>query len=148
MTPPKLLPPHYFLLSLVLMILLGLIDRSSLLRDPWPLTGLLPIAVGIWLAVQGSRQFARAETNIIPFTESTALVTEGVFAFSRNPMYSGMVLALSGTAVLLNGWLAWLVLIPFIFILYRNFIRNEEQLMEQTFGENYLNYKASVRRWV
>ena len=148
MTPPKLLPPHYFVLSLILIIGIGWMDTSTLLASPWPLFGILPILLGVGLAAQGSRLFARAGTNIVPFTESTALVTDGVFRFSRNPMYTGMILALIGTALLANSLFAWLILIPFVAIIRGFFISNEERLMEETFGEEYLSYKGSVRRWL
>ena len=148
MTPPKILPPHYFVLSLVLIVAIGLLDGGSLLPSPWPYLGAVPIGIGVLIAAQGSRLFAKAGTNIIPFTESSALVTSGVFSFSRNPMYTGMVLALAGTALVMNGLYAWLVVIAFTAIIRALFIRNEETLMEQTFGEEYLAYKASVRRWI
>jgi protein-S-isoprenylcysteine O-methyltransferase Ste14 len=148
MTPPRVLPPHYFLVSLLLMVALGLADTSSLLPQPWPWLGLLPVGIGIGLAIQGSRSFARAGTNIVPFTESTALVTDGVFRISRNPMYLGMALMLAGVALLLNGWLPWLVILPFVGVIRVFFIRNEERLMEQTFGAAYADYRQSVRRWI
>ena len=148
MTPPKILPPHYFVLSLVLIVAIGLLEGGSLLPSPWPYLGAVPIVIGVLIAAQGSRLFARAGTNIIPFTESSALVTSGVFSLSRNPMYTGMVLALAGTALVMNGLFAWLVVIAFTAIIRVLFIRNEEMLMEQTFGEEYLAYKSSVRRWI
>ena len=148
MTPPKVLPPHYFALSLILIIGIGLLEGGSLLPSPWPYLGALPVLIGVVIAAQGSRLFARAGTNIIPFTESTALVTTGVFAYSRNPMYSGMVLALAGTALIMNGWLPWLVVLLFTAIIRGFFIRTEEKLMEQTFGEAYVEYRNRVRRWI
>ncbi|MEJ2089429.1 MAG: isoprenylcysteine carboxylmethyltransferase family protein [Gammaproteobacteria bacterium] len=148
MTPPRILPPHYFLLSLIGMIGLGLVDPTALLAPPWRWIGVLPVAAGIGLAIQGSRLFSKAGTNIVPFSESTALVTSGVFSLSRNPMYSGMMLVLIGTALLLNGTLPWLVIVPFFAIIRGYFIRHEEALMEQTFGEEYLTYKSLVRRWL
>ena len=148
MTPPKILPPHYFVLSLMLIVGIGLLEGGSLLPSPWPYLGAVPIVIGVLIAAQGSRLFAKAGTNIIPFTESSALVTSGVFSFSRNPMYTGMVLALAGTALVMNGLFAWMVVIAFTAIIRVLFIRNEEMLMEQTFGEEYLAYKSSVRRWI
>lgn len=148
MTPPKILPPHYFVAALLLMVGIGFTTAGSLLPAPWHLLGILPLVLGIGLAVWGSRLFANAGTSIIPFTESTALVTGGAFAFTRNPMYSGMILALAGTALLLNNPLCWLVLIPFALIIQFGFVRHEEALMAQTFGQAYLDYKARVRRWL
>jgi protein-S-isoprenylcysteine O-methyltransferase Ste14 len=148
MTPPKILPPHYFVLSLALIIGIGFLEEGMLLPSPWPYLGTLPILIGVLAAAQGSRLFARAGTNIIPFTESTALVTSGIFSISRNPMYSGMVLALAGTALIMNGLFAWLVVIAFTAIIRGVFIRTEERLMEETFGADYLAYKNTVRRWI
>ena len=148
MTPPKILPPHYFVASLVLIVAIGFLEKGSLLPPPWQYLGALPILAGVLIAVSGSRLFAAAGTNIIPFTESSALVTSGVFSFSRNPMYTGMVLALAGTALIANGLYAWLVVIFFTLIIRNAFIANEEKLMEQTFGEEYLAYKGRVRRWI
>ena len=148
MTPPRILPPHYFVLSLVLIIGIGILEGGSLLPSPWQYVGLLPVLVGVVMAAQGSRLFTRAGTSIIPFTESSALVTSGVFSISRNPMYTGMVLALAGIAVIMNGAFAWLVVIAFTALIRGIFIRTEEKLMEKTFGEEYLTYKASVRRWI
>jgi protein-S-isoprenylcysteine O-methyltransferase Ste14 len=148
MTPPKLLPPHYFLLAVVTMAALGVFDTTSLLPGSWYLIGIIPIGLGAALALWGSKLFAKAGTNIIPFTESSALVTTGAFSFSRNPMYLGMNLALIGLALLLDATLPWLVVVGFALMLRIKFVRVEEQLMETTFGEEYLRYKARVRRWI
>ncbi len=148
MTPPKVLPPHYFLLALVLMGALKLLSNAALLPAPWPWLGLLGVVAGVLLALGGSRRFSAAGTNIVPFTESAALVTQGVFAYSRNPMYLGMILALGGTALLLNTALPWLVVLAFALLLRIGFVRIEERLMEATFGEEYLSYQTRVRRWL
>lgn len=148
MQPPRVLPPHYFVLSLALIVGFGWLEHGSLLPDPWQYMGAVPVLLGVLIAALGSRLFARVGTNIIPFTESTTLVTSGVFSFSRNPMYTGMVLALSGSAIIMNGLLPWLVVACFIAIIRFYFIRTEEMLMGQTFGADYLAYKSRVRRWL
>jgi len=148
LSPPRLLPPHYFLLALLVIFGLGWWGSGSLLPDPWPWLGVIPVLAGLWLAIAGARQFARAETNIVPFTESTTLVTDGVFAYTRNPMYLGMVLVLAGAALLTNVAVAWLVVVGFAVFIQQRFIRHEERLMEETFGDEYRAYKARVRRWL
>jgi protein-S-isoprenylcysteine O-methyltransferase Ste14 len=75
-------------------------------------------------------------------------VTNGWFRYTRNPMYLGIVLGCVGLAILLGSLGAWLPLPEFILILRVRFIRGEEALLEDTFGEEYLRYKSKVRRWL
>ena len=148
MKTPRVLPPHYFFGSLITMLALGYYLDGSVLPRMWRLVGIVPIAVGLAFAVTAIRQFTKAETNIVPLSESTTLVTEGIFTVSRNPMYVGMLATLTGVAVLLNGPWPWLVIVPFWVILRLRFVRSEETLMEQTFREPYRQYRARVRRWL
>lgn len=148
MRPRRVNPPHYFLMAIVAMFALAWPTGTALLASPWHYIGIVVLAFGIAMAVAASRQFAAVGTNIVPLTPSSALVTSGAFALTRNPMYLGMVLALIGTALLLNRPLPWLVPIGFAVLLYLRFIRHEEALMAQTFGDAYLEYKQRVRRWI
>ena len=148
MTPPKVLPPHYFFFSLFTMLALGYFFEQSLLPGMWYLIGIAPIVLGLTIAGVAVVQFSRAETNIVPLTTSTTLVTSGMFTVTRNPMYVGMVATLVGTALLLNDLWPWLVIAPFWFVIRLGFVRHEETLMEQTFGEQYIEYKSKVRRWL
>jgi protein-S-isoprenylcysteine O-methyltransferase Ste14 len=76
------------------------------------------------------------------------LVQDGLFAFSRNPMYLGMVLVVLGVATLLRGAVPFVVPVVLAVLLYLRFIRFEERALEQTFGDDYRAYKARVRRWL
>ena len=150
MTPRKINPPHYFLLALLLDVALWRAPWLAIdvLPEPWRWLGVLPIAIGVGLAFAGAGRFSRAGTNIVPLTKSSALVTEGPFRFTRNPMYLGMTLVLVGVAFLANRPLPWLVVPIFIAILWLRFVRHEETLMEETFGDAYRAYRARVRRWL
>jgi protein-S-isoprenylcysteine O-methyltransferase Ste14 len=76
------------------------------------------------------------------------LVTHGVFAFSRNPMYLSMMLGLLGVFVAL-GSLTPLAAVPvFFLIIRRRFIAVEERMLEEAFGDDYRAYKSRVRRWL
>ncbi len=158
--PPRVLPPHYFALSIVLILCIafalpqllwvgraGLI--SSALYPQWlAFIGLLPMLVGVIIAVGASRQFSAANTNIIPLTKSTTLVTDGMFRFSRNPMYLGMLLFLCGLTLLTHSLPAWIVVMAFFLIIRQKFILREEPLMMETFGDAYIEYRTRVRRWI
>jgi protein-S-isoprenylcysteine O-methyltransferase Ste14 len=147
MTPRKINPPHYFGLSLVAMACLRYLVGGAPLLGNVAWIGIVPIVAGITVAILAARQFERAATNIIPLTPSSALVTDGMFAWSRNPMYSSMTAVLVGTALLLDRAWPWIVVPIFVATLRLRFIRYEEQLMETTFGQQYVDYKTRVRRW-
>lgn len=146
--PPRILPPHWFLLALVGIVILGLIVPADPMPPALRLAGLPMIAIGVGLAASGSRLFARAGTNIVPLTRSSTLVTTGVFSRSRNPMYLGMFITLSGAALLAQTWTAWLVVTGFMVLIRQRFVLKEEALLRQTFGEAYLVYCKRVRRWL
>jgi protein-S-isoprenylcysteine O-methyltransferase Ste14 len=148
MAPRKINPPHYFGLSLVAMAALRYLAGGEPLLGHVSWFGILPIAAGITVAILAARQFERAGTNIIPLTPSSALVTDGMFAWSRNPMYSSMTAVLVGAALLLDRAWPWIVVPIFVATLRLRFIRYEEQLMERTFGQAYVDYKTRVRRWI
>jgi protein-S-isoprenylcysteine O-methyltransferase Ste14 len=145
----KVVPPAYFLIVIIVMTLAHLVIPGPRIAPyPWSLIGLAPLAAGLALAFLGRRQFTRAGTAVRPFQPSTALVTSGLFSFSRNPMYLGVVLALTGFALLLGSLTPWLGVFAMFALLDRAFIVNEEKMMEATFGAAYQQYRALVRRWI
>ncbi len=110
--------------------------------------GLTVLLGGLCLAVWAALQFRSHQTSIRPDRGSNALVAAGPFAFSRNPIYLGEVLALVGAGIGFNR--LWLVLVAPLFALAvaRLAIAPEEAYLERRFGEAYLDYKARVRRWL
>lgn len=117
--------------------------EASLTRAGW-----VPIALGIGFAVAARRQFVKADTTIKPFHTSSALVTHGVFALSRNPMYTSLTAALVGVFVLLGTLTPGLVIPVFVWIIRTRVIAVEEAMLEETFGDEYRAYKSRVRRWL
>src|SRR5688572_13985396 len=149
MAGKKVLPPTYLLLSIVLMIGLHFfVPGVKIIPFPWTLAGLLPLIMGVAIAVVASNMFSKVKTTIKPYEESTFLVTDGTFRFSRNPMYLGMVLVLIGVATFLGTLTPYLVVLAFFFLIDTIFIRVEEKMLEEKFGKTYLNYKQQVRRWI
>jgi protein-S-isoprenylcysteine O-methyltransferase Ste14 len=100
------------------------------------------------LAFNSISKFLKAKTGVVPFSESTTLITEGFYKYTRNPMYVGMNSFLLGLLIILNNPLNFIFLIVFFFIVRNMFVIKEEVQMEETFGEEYLIYKDKVRRWL
>jgi protein-S-isoprenylcysteine O-methyltransferase Ste14 len=108
----------------------------------------MPLACGIALNLIADDAFRKAKTIVKPFEESTALVTSGVFRISRHPMYLGFVLSLIGIAVLLGSLSPFFVIPVFAVLMDRVFIQVEERMLEATFGQAWLGYKAKAGRWI
>jgi protein-S-isoprenylcysteine O-methyltransferase Ste14 len=79
---------------------------------------------------------------------SSSLVLSGIYKFSRNPMYLGFLLALFGWAVFLSNALAFVFLPAFIFYMNRFQIEPEEKALAGKFGQEFVDYKSRVRRWL
>jgi protein-S-isoprenylcysteine O-methyltransferase Ste14 len=105
---------------------------------------LLPFILGF--AALGAMR--RAKTSVIPSQPTTALLTEGPFRLTRNPMYLGMAVQYLGLALLFDALWA-IVLFPLaLVIVHVTVIQREERYLERTFGDTYRAYKARVRRWI
>ena len=92
--------------------------------------------------------FRMARTTIIPRQDPSALITTGIYRWSRNPIYLADVLFLLGVALILGRFLG-LVLVPlYIYLLDRRFIRGEEARLRAAFGPKFTDYAASTRRWI
>jgi len=145
----RILPPTYFYAAVLLMV--GLHVAAPLHRLvpwPWSLAGVLPVLIGIALNLWAARLFKRAGTTEKPFEESAALVTDGPFRFTRNPMYVGMVLILIGEGVLLGSASPFAVVPVFAVLMQVLFIRHEEQAMAAAFGDAWRAYRTRVRPWI
>jgi protein-S-isoprenylcysteine O-methyltransferase Ste14 len=145
----KLMPTHYLLFALLMMLALHFLwPLATLVPPPWNLVGLVPLAAGIAINVMADGAFHKAETTVKPFQTSTALITDGTFRITRNPMYLGFVLALIGVALLLGSLTPWIIVPLFAVLMDWLFITSEERMLESAFGQAWLDYKARVRRWI
>jgi len=144
----KFYPPHYLLVFSLCMLFTWYFGESSLQNLPLIIFGLSLIGFGFLLAFNSIARFIRAKTGVVPFSDSTTLITEGFYKYTRNPMYVGMNSFLLGLLIILNNPINFIFLIIFFFIVRNLFVIKEEMQMEETFGEDYLTYKGKVRRWL
>lgn len=150
------IPPP--VIDLAVGVLMWWLARAVPAAQLWPVqawslaTALgLAIAVGGGLvALAGARQFQRARTTVNPLAphKASALVTGGIYRFTRNPMYLGMGLVLLGWGVYLGNAAAWAGLPLFVLLLDTLQIKAEERILRQRFGAEFERYAARVRRWL
>ncbi len=145
----QMLPPTLFLICVAAALLLHfLLPLAVIIPQPLNLIGLLPLVIGAALAYAGSNQFSKVGTNIDTFNEPGTLVTDGLFRYSRNPMYLGGVLALTGIWLLLGTLSPLLVVLVLIVIADRWYITFEEAALVRKFGKSYEDYRMKTRRWI
>ncbi len=140
------------------LIYLGFLVLGVALDYLWPVglgvgavgvpTGAALFVLGGVIAVTAIRQFRRAGTNFKTHEPSTAIVTGGLYRYSRNPIYVALGLAYLGIAVAVDGLWAAALLVPTLAVVRYGVIAREERYLEGKFGDEYLRYKASVRRWL
>ncbi|MEM9709424.1 MAG: isoprenylcysteine carboxylmethyltransferase family protein [Pseudomonadota bacterium] len=106
------------------------------------------IGAGLLLMFLALAAFSRGRTSPIPHTAPQAILTEGVFSISRNPIYLGDALVLLGIGVLWGAASVVLVAPLFVFLIERRFIRAEEDRLQAAFPEEWSAYRAAVPRWV
>ncbi len=145
----KINPPVYLLVGLLFVWLLQrYFPVYQYTHPPVTYLGIVLVLFGVTMATISAGLFIRAETGLEPFDDATVLLTSGFYRISRNPMYIGMVLMLLGVAVLF-GNVGALFPIPIFCLAIRNcFILGEERFLEAAFGQQYLDYKLKVRRWI
>jgi len=109
--------------------------------------GILFLISGL-LAIGAVRALFRNKTPFNHSKPTVRIVREGPFRFSRHPMYLSLLFLLSGVAVLVCS--IWLVIaVPILFFILDVFaVKSEEAYLLRKFGDEYGNYRASVRRWI
>lgn len=149
-TPGVLLPPLVlFGSALALGFLLHWLRPVSVLQ-PWAgrLLGVALFVAGYLLAGAAEKVFRRAGTNIRPDQPSLALLTDGPFRFSRNPLYLATTGMYVGVALFFNALWPLVLLPPMFAVLHFGVIRREESYLEAKFGAAYQDYRQRVRRWL
>lgn len=148
----KVPPAALAVLAVMLMVALRSVLPQFTYALPYKeVVAVLLGVVGIFVAVAGIYAFRRLKTTVNPTRPGTAtsLVIDGIYRWTRNPMYLGIVLCLIACGVYLANVVA-LIVAPAVFVLYLNHfqIKPEEEALALIFGEAYVKYQASVRRWL
>lgn len=145
----QLIPPILVLILLAAMIALRMFAPGALVVPyPYNLAGVVVATLGMLMTLTEARKFDRIGTNIKTFHEPGVLVTDGLFRWTRNPIYLGFVLLLAGTAILLGAATPFLAVLLFAIIADRWYIAFEERALQDKFGADYAAYMRRTRRWI
>lgn len=142
-------PPLIFLLPLLAGLAIDSPWASRMLASlHWMISGGLLVAIGLAVLAASAPRHKRAGTNIEPWKPTTAIIDDGIYGYSRNPIYLGMALVCAGIALAGASLAALLLLPPCLLVIRFYVIAREEAYLEAKFGQEYLDYAARVRRWI
>lgn len=110
----------------------------------------LLLILGFWIIFLGVRTFKRQKTTTHPQhpEQAKVLVQSGIYRYSRNPMYLGLLVVLLSAVLYFGNWATLAVVPLYVWYMNRFQIIPEEEVMQQKFGNVYQEYKSSVRRWI
>ena len=144
------IPPPLIVLVLIVSIYFSS-KKIDLINIPLQLEiSIFILSAGILIFLNPVLQFIKSKTTVNPiqFEDVNKLVTSGIFKYSRNPMYLGMLMIVLSTSIFYLN--IYSILTPLLFILWINKfqIKREEEFLIEKFGDEYLSYKKKTRRWI
>ena len=146
--PPPLVALGAVILGILLDWLMPAYVLSAVLtRNGRIVISVLLIAAGAALAVAGRGTFVRFGTNVNPFKPSSVLVTTGVFAYVRNPMYVGLACLVAGIGIALASDWTLVMLVAAALVIHFGVVKREERYLEAKFGDAYRRYMNTVPRY-
>jgi protein-S-isoprenylcysteine O-methyltransferase Ste14 len=134
-------PPIVFLFAILLGVVLNQAWPLPFVASPFRPLGLLFIFCAV-------REFRAAGTPVRGNKRTSTIVRTGPYRFSRNPIYLSFILLVLGLSVVLNDIWLLVTLVPAIGFIAGIVIPREERFLERNFSDQYLSYKATVRRWL
>jgi len=142
-------PPVVYLAALLVAVGLNHLWPIAVVPGRWgDVVGTIVIVAGIAIMPPLLRRFRRAGTTFDVRKAASALITDGPYRFSRNPAYLALTLWYLGIGLILNNGWALLLVLPLLVIMDRWVVPKEEHHLEARFGEEYVQYRAKVRRWL
>lgn len=147
--PPPLIYGGFLLLGIALNLAWPMAIVGRDLPDEWryAIAAILG-ALGLAIALGALLQFHKAGTAVHPHRPTTAIITTGLYRYSRNPIYIAQTAIYLAIAILADNWWAFILILPTLMLIQTGVIVREEAYLERIFGDSYRAYAARVRRWL
>ncbi len=142
------LPPMWLFLFVIAALALDRLLPFGLFGVPGDVAGVVLGLLGLGLSALAARRMRARGTPVMPHREASALVTDGLFRLSRNPIYLANVLILLAVLLWIDAPLGLPLVPAFMWVLTRRFIEPEETRLRRLFGEGFDRWAARTRRWI
>lgn len=144
-------PPLFYVLFYLIAVFLQKyfpIHTDMFNRNFLKVTALILFITALYFAGRSLLQFFKTKNTVILIKRATTLQTDRVYSLTRNPMYLGLAIIYIAVTCMIGNW--WhIIIFPLLILFIQEYvIKREEKYLELEFGEDYLNYKKKVRRWI
>tara|TARA_Y100000996_G_scaffold371012_1_gene319014 strand:+ start:180 stop:632 length:453 start_codon:yes stop_codon:yes gene_type:complete len=144
-------PPIQALFSAIMMWLISIyFHQVNFSLNVINVFALVFLIIAVIIIILSINKFRVIKTTISPLkpNKTSSLVNSGIYRYTRNPMYLGLLLMLFSVALFLKNFISFLIIPLFILFITKNQILPEEEALENIFKGEYKNYKKKVRRWI
>lgn len=142
-------PPLLYLLVLATGILVSYFFPQHLINFSIAMPmGILFLITGITTLILAATLFRKNKNPVNPSGSTQLIICSGIYKYTRNPMYLSLTLIFTGISIITNAWFSFVLLFPLLLICQKGIIEREEKYLTRKFGDEYLNYKSKVRRWI
>ena len=121
---------------------------QTLFFMPYILVASVCIIIGFAGMILAWLQFKRSDEAVCPTAKTSRIIMYGMYRYTRNPMYLGMVLILLGASFIMGTIPSMLAPVVFFLIIDKIFIPYEEDKLQSSFGDSYNEYMMATRRWL
>ena len=142
------MPPVIILIAILFQIALHKLLPIMIIFEKMYWIGIIMGFLGFFIFTGSTLLFRINKTTMIPFQDPSFLITNGIYKYTRNPMYLGMLFVQFGIAIYFGSISPFIIPFLFIPIMNSRIIQHEEVMLEKQFGESYIIFKNSVRRWI
>ena len=144
------IPPPLLVLILVVSNYFSSKKIGLILISNQKLISFIIFLIGVIILINPIVKFIKSKTTIDPikFKKVNKLITSGIYKYSRNPMYLGLLMIVISTSILYLNIFSIATPMLFYFWINRFQIKREEIFLTEKFGKEYLLYKAKTRRWI
>ncbi len=144
-------PPLFYVLTFLAAVFIQNkfpINNSLFQMQMIKIFGIILIVIALFFLVRSLRQFFQSKNTLMTIRPASSLQANGIYSITRNPMYVGLAIVYLGITCLIGNW--WnIILFPILLTIVQEYIiKHEEKYLERRFGQEYLNYKYKVRRWL
>ena len=142
------MPPVIILIAILFQIALHKLLPIMIIFEKMDWIGIVMGFLGFFIFTGSTLLFRINKTTMIPFQDPSFLITNGIYKYTRNPMYLGMLFVQFGIAIYFGSISPFIIPFLFIPIMNSRIIQHEELMLEKQFGESYMIFKNSVRSWI